>query len=120
MTSGPFPFFLFLTDVEGVAEAAPTAGIFCLFDLRLADSGCGAGAEGLEDLLAFRFLLDGAVEDGGRFGDVVELEAIDALDVSASVEAAAWLAACLADDLVILEDMSTSQADEVALAARVR
>merc|ERR1712000_629175 len=50
----------------------------------------------------FVLLLDGAVEDGGRFSDVVELEAIDALDVWASVEAAAWLAACLADDLVIL------------------
>lgn len=37
---------------------------------------------------------------------LVETEAAEAFDVSAEVEAVAWLAACLADDLVILEDMS--------------
>lgn len=60
MTSEAFSFFLLLTDAEGVgAEGAPATGIFSLFDRRPADPDCGAGAGGLDDLSAFRFLLDG-------------------------------------------------------------
>ena len=113
MTAGAFPFLVGLTGADGFDGGAPAPGTFCLLDLRSADPDNALALGDVLSLLvlaeAFRFLVDAVELLLSAAAEATPSDASAAEAVEAGGTLAAWLAACRAEDLVILEDMSDSR-----------
>jgi hypothetical protein len=113
MTAGAFPFLVGLAGADGFVEGAPTLGTFCLLDLRSVDPDNALALGDVLSLLmlaeAFRFLIDEVELLLSAAAEAAPSDASAPGAVEAGGGLAAWLAACRAEDLVILEDMSDSR-----------